>query len=66
MDVYQVSHHGSNTSSYEPLISKLQNAICIISSKKKVYGHPSISTLDILDKYKLKYKITEIEGAIIF
>ena len=66
VDVYQVSHHGSNTSSYEPLISKLQNAICIISSKKKVYGHPSISTLDILDKYKLKYKITEIEGAIIF
>lgn len=66
VDVYQVSHHGSNTSSYEPLISKLQNAICIISSKRKVYGHPSKSTLDILDKYKLKYKITEIEGAISF
>lgn len=63
---FQVSHHGSSTSSYEPFISELNDAICIISSKKKVYGHPSEAILNILNKYKLKYMITENDGAFIF
>lgn len=63
---FQVSHHGSSTSSYEPFISELNDAICIISSKKEVYGHPSEAILNILNKYKLKYMITENDGAFIF
>ena len=67
INVIQLSHHGSSTSSYEPFISKLNNqCICVISSKKKVYGHPSELVLKLLNKYNLKYKITEKEGAVLF
>ena len=63
---YQVSHHGSKTSSYEPFINKINCTNAVISADKKVYGHPDKETLDTLVKNKFKIHITQEEGAIKF
>ena len=63
---YQVSHHGSKTSSYEPFINKINCTNAVISANKKVYGHPDKETLDTLVKNKFKIHITQEEGAIKF
>lgn len=64
--VYQVSHHGSNTSSYEDFLSKINIKYAIISSKKSVYGHPNKEVLDRLLKKNINIIITEKNGAIKF
>ena len=61
---YQVSHHGSNTSSLEEFISELNIKYGIFSAKKSVYGHPSDSVLELFKKYNYTYFITEKNGAI--
>ncbi len=61
---FQVSHHGSNTSSLPIFIQSLDIKNAIISSKKSVYGHPSDSVLNTLENLKIKYYITEKNGAI--
>lgn len=63
---YQVSHHGSKTSTYEPFISKINNCNAIISADKSVYGHPDEIVIDILKKYRFNVFITEQNGAIKF
>lgn len=64
--IYQVGHHGSKTSSKEEFIGKLNIENAVISSKKKVYNHPSEETLKILNLHNINIKITEKEGAIKF
>lgn len=63
---YQVGHHGSKTSTYEPFISNISSCNAIVSSKKSVYGHPNEEVLNLLSKYKFKILITEKLGAIKF
>ncbi len=64
LDVIQIGHHGSKTSTSEYFISNLRSCTAIISSKKEKYGHPNKQTLDILNKYGFDIKITENLGAI--
>lgn len=64
--IYQIGHHGSNTSTSEKFISNINSCYAIISASKKVYGHPSEEVIELLEKYNFKIKITEKEGAIIF
>lgn len=66
ISIVQIGHHGSSTSSLDSFISNFKGIYGIISAKKKVYGHPSDSTIKTLEKYKLKIRITEKEGAIVF
>lgn len=66
IDVVQIGHHGSSTSSLDLFISNFKEAFGIISAKKKVYGHPSEKTIETLNKYNFKIRITEKDGAIIF
>lgn len=63
---YQVSHHGSKTSSLEYFISNMPVCSAIISADKQVYGHPDNETIEILQKYNFKIYITQKEGAIKF
>lgn len=63
IDVYQVGHHGSKTSSDNNFIGELNIKEGIISSKKKVYNHPAEETLNTLSKHNIKVKITEKNGA---
>lgn len=64
--IYQVGHHGSKTSSSKEFIGKLNIKNAVISSKKKVYNHPSEETLKTLSLHNINIKITEKEGAIKF
>lgn len=64
--VYQVSHHGSNTSSYENFLSNISIKNAVISSKKSVYGHPNKEVLDRFFKLNIRTIITEKNGAIRF
>ena len=66
IDILQVGHHGSNTSTSDSFIKYINPRYSIISAKKKVYGHPSKETIDKLNKYNFKYYITENKGAIVF
>lgn len=60
----QIGHHGSNTSTSDLLLKNINSCSAIISSKKKKFGHPSIETIDILEKYNFDIQVTEKKGAI--
>ena len=66
IDIYQVSHHGSKTSSLEEFVSSINISNAVISSQKAMYGHPDSEVIDLLKKLKIKMYITEEKGAIIF
>ena len=67
IDILQVSHHGSKTSSDQEFLSKMsENTIAIISAEKEAYGHPDSSVIELLNKYNFKIYITEKNGAIKF
>lgn len=63
VDVLKVSHHGSKTSSSKYFISNLLPRFAVISTSGQ-YNHPSLETLDVLDKYMVDYHITKNEGDI--
>ncbi|MCX8074006.1 MAG: ComEC/Rec2 family competence protein [Clostridia bacterium] len=62
--IIQIGHHGSKTSTSEYLLKNVSAKEAVISSSKKVYGHPDETTVKILQKYGLNIKITEKEGGI--
>ena len=66
IDIYQVSHHGSKTSSLEEFVSSINISNAVISSQKAIYGHPDSEVIDLFKKLKIKMYITEEKGAIIF
>lgn len=66
VNVYQVSHHGSNTSSYEDFIKEISGKNAIFSAKKSVYGHPSDDVVELFKKYNYMIFLTEKNGAIKF
>ena len=59
VDVLQVGHHGSKTSSSDEFIKVVLPKISVISSYKKVYNHPSEEVVNTLSKYNLNFHITE-------
>ena len=64
--ILQVGHHGSITSTSQEFLDKLNIENAIISSKKKVYGHPSKEVVDRLKNKGINIYITENDGAIKF
>ena len=64
-DVLKVGHHGSNTSSSEDFIKTIKPKIAIIScGYNNKYHHPSDETLEVLEKYNIKIRRTDLEGTI--
>ncbi len=61
-DVFQVAHHGSNTSTSGEFLNRFSFKYAVISSKKSVYGHPSDETINLLNKYKIRHYILENIG----
>ena len=51
VDVYQVNHHGSYTSSVAAFLSALQAEVSVISVGNNSYGHPHQVVLDRLATY---------------
>ena len=65
IDVLKAGHHGSNTSSSEEFVNKINPKYSIISvGKKNRYGHPNKETLDNIKKSKI-YR-TDEDGSIMF
>jgi len=64
--VYQVAHHGSNTSSSESFVNELNIKNAIFSAQKSVYGHPSEKVIEIFNNLNCKLFLTEKNGAIVF
>lgn len=58
----QVAHHGSNTSSSKEFLKYFTFKNAVISSEKRVYGHPSYETLEMLNIYVQSCYILEEYG----
>ena len=66
VDVYQVGHHGSETSSSKELLDKIDPTYAVIScGEKNSYGHPHRSVLDRLQKKGISVFRTDEQGTII-
>lgn len=66
-DVLNVGHHGSNTSSYPPLLNQLEANIAWISSgENNSYGHPHPDVLKRLTEYEMEIYRTDKQGAILY
>ena len=66
-DILKVGHHGSKTSTSEEFIKFLKPEQAIISvGKGNRYGHPNKEVINILNKYKVMIRRTDIEGSISF
>lgn len=64
-DVLQVSHHGSHTSSTDVFIRAVNPETAVIQCEAgNAYGHPNRDTLNILGKYGIKVRRTDLEGNI--
>ena len=50
LEVYKVSHHGSEDSHNPDLISYLNPQHCLVSVGENKFGHPSQKALDSLSK----------------
>ena len=64
-DILRVGHHGSNTSTSEEWIKFVTPEEAIISvGKGNKFGHPNKEVINVLNKYKIKIRRTDIEGTI--
>lgn len=64
-DILKVGHHGSNTSTSNEFIKKINPKIAIIScGYKNKYKHPNIETLNVLNKNNIVIRRTDLEGSI--
>lgn len=67
VDILKVGHHGSNTSTSEAFIAHYLPRYAVISvGHQNKYGHPHQKVLDILNKYNVTIKRTDIDGTISF
>lgn len=65
-DVYQVGHHGSETSSSKELLDKIDPTYAVIScGANNSYGHPHKSVLDRLQNKGVSVFRTDEQGTII-
>ncbi len=66
-DILKVGHHGSRTSTGEPLVSMLRPKWAVISAGlKNTYGHPHQETLNTLEAFGVMPLITYEKGTITF
>ena len=66
VDVYQVGHHGSRSSSTEEFLNAMSPEYAVISCEEgNSYGHPHAKTLNNLRAGKVKVFRTDEQGSII-
>ncbi len=66
-DVLKVAHHGSNYSTTDEFLNKVNPKYAVISvGQNNSYNHPSTTTLDKLNKKNVKLYRTDLVGTIIF
>jgi len=65
-DILKVGHHGSSSSTSSDFINYLKPKEAVISVGKNYYGHPNNEVINILEKYNVKIKRTDINGTIVY
>lgn len=66
VDVLQVAHHGSYTSSCQSFLEALSPRIALIScGRNNEYGHPHASVLERLEAVGAEIRRTDLEGTLI-
>ena len=66
-DILLVGHHGSKTSTSKEFVEYVKPKVGIIScGRNNKYGHPNKEVLDILKKYHVKIRRTDLEGTITY
>ena len=64
-NILKVAHHGSNSSSCDEFIKIVNPQIGLVGvGKNNKYGHPSNSTIDILNNNNVKLYRTDLNGEI--
>lgn len=67
VDVLKVGHHGSKTSTTEPLLETVTPKVALISvGRNNLYGHPHADVISRLHARKVKIYRTDIDGAVQF
>ena len=65
INILKVGHHGSKTSTSERLLKETNPNIALIScGKDNKFNHPNKETINVLNKYKVKYYRTDKQGTI--
>ncbi|MDO8472084.1 MAG: MBL fold metallo-hydrolase [bacterium] len=63
--ILQAGHHGSKTSTSEPWLKLLQpNVVLISAGQDNSYGHPHQEVLERLERLKINYRRTDLNGTI--
>jgi len=64
-DVLKVAHHGSDTSTNQEFLKKVNPVIAVISTGKNNYGHPSEKVIQRLKENETKIFRTDLNGTIV-
>lgn len=65
INIFKLPHHGSKTGVDDATFGLIKSQLAIISAgKNNSYHHPNPSVLELLKKYSLPYKRTDIEGEV--
>jgi competence protein ComEC len=66
-NILKLGHHGSDTSTSPEFLQKVQPQVAIVSAGlNNKFGHPHRSVLDLLSKFNIQTRQTNIEGNIYF
>ncbi len=65
IEVYQVNHQGSRSSSNPYFLSRLRPAAAVISVGANPYGHPHAEAVDRIDNYAVIYQTEDGDGNIV-
>ncbi len=66
LDILKFPHHGSKTGITENFLGRIRPSQAVISVGQNSYGHPTTEALELLKKYKVKVRRTDLEGEIRF
>jgi len=64
IDILKFPHHGSKTGITEKLLEEINPRQVVISVGKNSFGHPTKEALDMLEKFNVIIRRTDIEGDI--
>lgn len=64
IDVYKVSHHGSEFNTSFELLNRFKPRICVVSVGKNNYGHPSGKVLSYINSSKCRLYRTDVDGTV--
>ena len=62
--VLEIAHHGSQNGTSFKLLQLIHPEEAVISVGKNNYGHPSKKVVDLLKKFQIPFKRTDIDGDI--